>query len=148
LIAAFLKIALCTDIKCNFCSFTKSECTCNRFKYNRLCHCCNVVEDEAHFLLNCTIYDQTRADFLKCISEFIVFDSTLDDDQRFIILMNNLYGDPELASFVCDYVEKCFTLRKSYLEPFEINNDENVKQATRTQFGRPTRAPCRLIEQC
>ena len=26
-----------------------TECTCNRFKYNRLCHYCNLVEDENHF---------------------------------------------------------------------------------------------------
>ena len=37
------------DINCDFCGLVKTECTCNRFKYNRLCHYCNLVEDENHF---------------------------------------------------------------------------------------------------
>ena len=62
--------------------------------------------------------------------------------------MNNLYGDPELAPIVCDYVEECFNLRKTYLEPFEIDNDKKSLQVTFTRVGRLTRAPNRLIEQC
>ena len=62
--------------------------------------------------------------------------------------MHNLYGDPELAPIVCDYVEKCFNLRHTYLAPFEIDNDEKSQRATSTRVGRLTRAPNRLIEQC
>ena len=85
------------DIKCNFCGHVKTECTCNRFKYNRLCHYCNVVEDEAHFLLKCSIYNQVRTEFFTKISDFTTLDLTHDDDsQCFTILMHNLYVDPEL----------------------------------------------------
>ena len=134
------------DIKCDFCCLVKENCTCNRFKYHRLCHCCNVVEDEIHFLLKCTIYDQARSDFFNKLRGLFTFNLSQDDAQCFITLMNNLYGDPELAPLVCDFVDKCFDLRKKYLEPFEIQNVQELRRATCTRYGRLAKQPDRLIE--
>ena len=134
------------DIKCDFCCLVKAECTCKRFKYHRLCHCCNVVEDETHFLLKCTIYDQARHEFFNKLRETFTFNLSQDDTQCFIILMNYLHGDPELAPLVCDFVDKCFNLRNIYLEPFIVQNDQTTDRATCTRYGRLTRPRNRLIE--
>ena len=133
------------DIKCDFCCHMKTECTCNRFKYNRLCHRCKVVEDESHFLLQCSIYGQARTEFFNLLRSWVTFNLSNDDDQCFILLMNNLNGDSELAPLVCEFVNTCFDLRKNYLRPLEIMNDEE-KRATCTRSGRLSKPCNRLIE--
>ena len=131
------------DIKCNFCAHVKENCTCNRFKYNRLCHFCDVVEDENHFMLKCPIYNQTRSELFDKISQNHTFDLSIDD-QCFINLMNYSNGDTELAQLICDFVNTCFQLRKHYFEPFEDNDLPNKTTCTRS--GRLSRAPNRLIQ--
>ena len=133
------------DINCDFCGLVKTECTCNRFKYNRLCHYCNLVEDENHFLLKCPIYDEIRSDLFNCLSKFVTFDLSKENDECFILLMNNLNGDPELSTLVCEFVDKSFELRKKYLEPFEVQN-EHKNRATCTRSGRLSKPRERLIE--
>ena len=136
------------DIKCNFCGHPRDNCSCTRFKYNRLCHLCNIVEDEKHFLMDCPIYNQTRIDFFNSIKMFISFEPSEDSNQIFLHLMNYLNGDTELAPLVCDFVTTCFELRQKYLEPFEIKNDDKISRTTCTRSGRLPRAPDRLIENC
>ena len=140
-----MKIPTRADIKCDFCCHVKAECTCNCFKYNRLCHYCKVVEDESHFLLKCSIYDQARTEFFNKLGSLVTFNLSNDDDQCFIHLMNNLNGDTELAPLVCEFIDKCFDMRKKYLGPFEIMNDRE-KRATCTRSGRLSKPCNRLIE--
>ena len=97
--------------KCDFCTHVKNNCTCNRFKYNRLCHFCCVVEDERHFMLNCPVYDKERLEFFNNISNIFTFDLSASDDSCFINIMNYFNGDIELAPLVYDFVDTCFDLR-------------------------------------
>ena len=133
------------DIVCDFCCKIKSECTCNRFKYNRLCHYCQVVEDEKHFILKCPIYKEARSNLFDELRAIVSFDLSEDDDHCFKHIMNYLNGDLELAQIVCNYVDKCFSLRNHYLEPFQITNDLPQK-ATCTRSGRLSKPRDRLIE--
>ena len=75
----------------------------------------------------------------------MTFNLSNDDDQCFIHLMNNLNGDTELAPLVCEFIDKCFDMRKKYLGPFEIMNDRE-KRATCTRSGRLSKPCNRLIE--
>ena len=135
------------DIKCDFCTHVKNNCTCNRFKYNRLCHFCCVVEDEKHFMLNCPVYDKERLEFFNNISNIFTFDLSASDDSCFINIMNYFNGDIELAPLVCDFVNTCFDLRKHYFEPFEGNEIiEIFNKTTCTRSGRTSRPPSRLIQ--
>ena len=133
------------DIVCDFCCKIKPECTCNRFKYNRLCHYCQVVEDEKHFILKCPIYKEARSNLFDELRAIVSFDLSEDDDHCFKHIMNYLNGDLELAQLVCNYVDNCFNLRQHYLEPFEITNDPSQK-ATCTRSGRLSKPRDRLIE--
>ena len=138
------KVPNSTSIKCNFCAQTKDNCTCNTFKYHRLCINCDVVEDEKHFLCHCPIYTDIRKDFYNRVNNIFDLDSS-DSDQSFIYFMNYAYGDSELALIVCDFVNACFDLRKHYFEPFEeIKNKSNEPMYTRS--GRLSRPRNRLIE--
>ena len=130
------------NIKCNFCAHVKNSCICNRFKYNRICRFCEVVEDENHFMLQCPIYNQTRKELFDNIREIFTFNPI--DEHCFINLMNYSNGDTELALLICDYVNNCFHLRQHYFEPLEDNN-LSVK-TTCTRSGRQSRAPNRLIQ--
>ena len=58
------------DIICDFCHLRRDRCSCLSFKYNRLCKVCNVVEDEKHFLLHCSLYNSLRETFLNNLKNF------------------------------------------------------------------------------
>ena len=131
------------DIKCNFCAHFKDSCTCNKFKYHRLCFNCNVIEDEKHFMLNCALYDQIRLDLFNDINDTFSL-NTSDSDLCFITLMNCLNGDSELAPLVCNFVNACFDLRRHYSEPFDDNR--TISEPTYTRSGRLSRPRDRLIE--
>ena len=131
-------------IKCDFCSQVKDSCTCNKFKYHRLCFNCNVVEDEKHFMCHCPVYDQIRSELLKDINSIFNLDSS-DNDIYFITLMNCAHGDSELSLLICNFVNDCFKLRNHYLEPLE-GNETDSGQPTYTRSGRLSRPRDRLIE--
>ena len=86
------KIPQSIDIKCNFCAQTKDSCTCNTFKYHRICINCEVVEDEKHFLCHCPIYNDVRNDLNYRITNIFNLNSS-DSDQCFISFMNYANGD-------------------------------------------------------
>ena len=86
------KIPQSNDILCDFCKFDRNNCTCNSFKYNRLCQVCNVIEDECHFLLKCSLYKNCRHSFLENLKSFVVIDFD-NIDEVFIKLMSTLDGE-------------------------------------------------------
>ena len=131
-------------IKCDFCSQVKDSCTCNKFKYHRLCFNCNVVEDEKHFMCHCPVYDQIRSELLKDINSIFNLDSS-DNDIYFITLMNCAHGDSELSLLICNFVNNCFKLRTHYIEPLEENATDS-NEPTYTRSGRLSRPRDRLIE--
>ena len=75
---------------------------------NRLCNYCslNKIEDEQHFLLECSNYDELRATFYeKCRLENPNFDE-LNPEERFIFIMNNDMIINDSMNFVYDIFHK------------------------------------------
>ena len=132
------------DIKCDFCAHVRNSCTCNKFKFHRLCLNCNVVEDEKHFMLHCAVYDEIRLELFNSIKD--IFNLNISDtDCCFKTFMSCLNGDPELARLVCNFVNTCFESRKHYFEPFQ-NDKIMSNEPTFTRSGRLSRPRDRLIE--
>ena len=80
---------------------------------NRLCVVCNknCVETEKHFLLDCPLYDDLRLIlFLQC-SQFIEGFNCLNEDQKFIQIMNC----DEIQPLLCKCVFDFYTRRKLFL---------------------------------
>ena len=55
----------------------------------RLCPCCNAIEDEHHFLLNCKIYDQDRDIMFSEISTKYENICEIESRNRFKFLLTN-----------------------------------------------------------
>lgn len=71
---------------------------------NRLCIHCNLreIEDEFHFMMKCTFYEDSRAKLLSDISE--VFDVTnLSDNDIFLKLM--CAQDYDIVKCVSNFVD-------------------------------------------
>ena len=111
-----LKIPKSDEIVCNFCNNKKSNCSCDTFKYNRLCQICNVVEDEQHFLLSCSLYENRRKLFLEKLNSFLTIDFD-DHDDLFVKLMGTLDGDCEIIPLLCDFINDLFEIREKYMLP-------------------------------
>ena len=80
---------------------------------NRLCVVCNknCVETEKHFLLDCPFYDDLRLIlFLQC-SQFIEGFNCLNQDNKFIQIMNC----DEIQPLLCKYVFDFYTRRILFL---------------------------------
>ena len=132
------KIPKSNDIVCDFCGFKRNECSCKSFKYNRLCQACNVIEDEYHFLLKCSIYQICRDSFLESLKSFLVFDFN-NLNKLFVELMGTLNGDYEISLLMCDYINELFDMREKYILP-TINEIANLKPVY-TRANRETRIP-------
>ena len=133
-----LRIPKSDDIVCNFCNNKKGDCSCDTFKYNRLCQVCNVVEDEQHFLLKCSLYENSRKLFLEKLKSFLTIDFDNHDD-LFVKLMGTLDGDHEITLLLCDYINDLFEIREKYMLPV-INDIVKLKPVC-TRSNRITRIP-------
>ena len=136
----YMQIPKDNNIACDFCKNLKTNCICNRFKYNRLCKHCNVVEDEMHFLLKCSMYDSCRSDFLKDFESTVSCNPSSDPFECFSHIMSYRNGS---ESLVCEYVNTCFDIRTQYYD--SIKSDGNSSsEIVYTRSGRPSKAPNRL----
>ena len=80
---------------------------------DRLClHCVNnECEDEFHFVMKCTLYEDLRTNLFTYVrSKFPVFND-YNEDTQFIWLMSNL--DPDVINVFTNYVHTCFTKRRN-----------------------------------
>ena len=67
------------------------------------------IEDENHFLFNCSHYDNIRAPFLrKCVEVDETFD-TFDEIEKFRFVLNNEAMQIETANFA----QEAFLYRKN-----------------------------------
>ena len=85
-------------------------------RYCKLCHAGNIgkyVEDEMHFMLKCSSYDDIRKILSEKLSTFTKF-INLTDMEKFIFLMSYNSGDVEIMNPVMDYVNKAIE-RCTYL---------------------------------
>ena len=77
----------------------------------RLCKCCNLnaVEDEVHFLCNCSAYQNARQRFFELIIDKAPSFKTLHDSARFIWLLT--CEEEVIINALSDFVFQCFELR-------------------------------------
>ena len=78
----------------------------------RICKFCNLntVEDEVHFLCNCSAYHNERQLFFRYIVGSAPSFRTLDDSAKLIWLMT--CEDDIVINALADFVYKCFEMRK------------------------------------
>ena len=78
----------------------------------RLCTQCNQqeIEDERHFILACTKYNDQRNKLVQKLNDFTSFNQMSDDD-KFVFLMGYNEGDIEIFKIVSDFISECFLLR-------------------------------------
>ena len=79
---------------------------------NRLCHICNVVEDEFHFLLQCQLYSNERRALFNQISEILPEFVRLPDPNRFVFLLCNEHNS--ILSWVGKFIYNSFNKRTEY----------------------------------
>ena len=80
---------------------------------NRICKYCseNLCEDEFHFMMNCSLYDEYRKGlFSSIISKFPIF-KEYDQQNQFIWLMSNL--DKFCLIQIAKFVKNAFIKRNS-----------------------------------
>lgn len=81
----------------------------------RICKKCNSsnVEDEFHFLLQCSIYNEERRKFLKHISCFNKYFCNLTDTEKcqWLFIQENI----QIIEIFASFVDKCFDIRKKYV---------------------------------
>ena len=69
-------------------SLIKFSCMVGEYEYSRLFKTCNKIEDEEHFILECTINSKLRTDLLAILANenpnFMQFSS----EQKLIYLLN------------------------------------------------------------
>ena len=73
---------------------------------DRICKKCNRVEDETHFLIECSLYTVTRQKFYK--DNNISFDN--ESKETFITLRKT--KDKQLLVNIANFITGCFEIRK------------------------------------
>lgn len=78
---------------------------------NRLCKCCdlNKIEDEYHFVMECSLYNSQRNMLFSDIKEMLSINNMSDDD-IFILIM--CAKDFDILQTVINFVNACFAIRE------------------------------------
>ena len=87
---------------------------------NRICLLCNAsVENEAHFILHCSIYDEERTWLFKEIDKSCVNFASLDNDDKFQFLMS---AEGCIVRAVASFCFHAFEKRKSHSLSYRLRN--------------------------
>jgi hypothetical protein len=82
----------------------------------RYCKFCNdgSIEDEKHFILNCSIYENERKVFFSKLRNILPgISSIASDPKAFLhIILTCYHGDSELCNLIPKYVKKCMDIRE------------------------------------
>ena len=85
-----------------------------KIERNQCVICKTEIEDELHFLIICPLYDEERATlFQQCRINSIHFDTTLNNQQKFIFIMSN--ECPIVVENLAKYVFNSFKIRNTFL---------------------------------
>ena len=76
---------------------------------NRLCHMCQVIENEVHFLIECKIYGEHRHTLFSKVIEIFPYFSTLPGPEKFIFLLCN--SDSKILTWVGRFIYEAFESR-------------------------------------
>ena len=76
---------------------------------DRKCNCCDVIEDEKHFLLMCEMNMPEREYFFQKISRVYDGFTDLNNEQKFSFILTN--NDPQCLSWLGDFLYRSFEKR-------------------------------------
>ena len=80
---------------------------------NRLCSRCKVIEDERHFILDCTLYKKERHIFLCKVSNKNPMFPALTTEEKFVYLL--AYKDAQMLTRLGKFLYHIFDKRNKYL---------------------------------
>ena len=80
---------------------------------DRLCHKCNTLEDEYHFLVHCQVNMPERQVFFSHINAKDNYFNSLTDYDIFIYLMKN--DNPQVLTWLGKFLHESFLKRESML---------------------------------
>ena len=80
----------------------------------RICKSCLVLEDELHFLINCTLYNECRIELFRNISDNYPSFTGWSDEEKFIFLLS--YNDSQVLTLTAKFIHHCF-LKRNQLFP-------------------------------
>ena len=75
----------------------------------RICKSCLVLEDELHFLINCTLYNECRKELFRNISDEYPLFTEWSDEEKFIFLLS--YNDSQVLTLTAKFIYHCFLKR-------------------------------------
>ena len=110
---------------------------------NRKCSHCGLIEDEFHFLLECSLYNTERESLAIELSNFSTISLT-PSNLNFATVMSCANGDIEVGKLMCNFINTCFEIRAQFL--VDKRERENLLRpiSTTTRSGRVSKRPCRL----
>ena len=73
---------------------------------DRNCSICHVLEDERHFVMDCTINQPERENLFSKLARLVPNFTHMNDDEKFIFLMCN--KDPQILTWVGKFIHKSF----------------------------------------
>jgi len=78
----------------------------------RICVLCNEnqIEDEAHFMFECSFYEGHRAEFLSTIANYCQDFLSMDMCDKWKMIMSE-----EIVNHTCQYLEKIFEIRQNHM---------------------------------
>ena len=80
----------------------------------RLCFHCKEIENEFHFLFNCSLYNSERENFYEELANILAI-PLLPTNDFFLLLMSSLGGDLEVGRIICNFINVCFKIRSDML---------------------------------
>ena len=101
----------------------------------RTCFHCGEIEDEYHFLLVCTLYNDLRCDLAEKLSEFS-FLSLIPSIDVFCKIMSYMEGDLEFGKAICNFIDLCFEKRSKALAVIKEKEIYLRPLKTTTRSGR------------
>ena len=80
---------------------------------DRLCHICNVIEDETHFIMNCSINEKLRKDLFENFSSVNCEFIRMSESEKIHYIFNN--DDRKLLTWFGKFLYKSFQIRNEIL---------------------------------
>ena len=85
----------------------------------RFCKFCKdgSIEDEKHFIINCSIYEADRSKFFEALRNLLpgITNLASDPDAFLNVILSCYQGDAEVCSLVNKYVKQCMDIRENAL---------------------------------
>ena len=80
--------------------------------HTRICKYCNLIEDEQHFLVDCSIYTPERNILFDKIGNKYTFFSNFDSAEKFIFLLS--IQDPQVLAWLGRFTFDAFELHREF----------------------------------